>query len=813
MAAAVLAAGLAPVAAHAQAVEPILYVNRSGNCSDTGTGEQWRPFCTIQKAADVVQPGQTVHISSEIYSEGLTFGRSGTPEAPIRFEATSVVNILPPVGYKVTFAQGLHDVQFAGLRFADESKAPASLSLAGTNSLLFERGAFDFSVLDISNASRITIQRSRLYNAVTVGTGASDVVLSTNLMTGSWRPGQPAAVPTLTVSGAVRTVITSNTMKREHSGVLVSGGAADTRFTNNYFLPRYAGGASVHPVVEVAAGATASTKINYSAFGLADGTKLLYRWGGTDYLTLAGFHSATGQGTADVSENMTIAEREGMSFTPIELVDSADAGAPGQLAVDFDGRRRIRNPGKSNPGPSVHDRGAYESYPEIRVNGPELSAADTPDGLTAVWKDITYSSSWGGIKAQATYTWSDGAVETELIDLPPVTGRWVKGVLKPVTHRFGYPGMNVVELTLTLPGQPVTPVKQSQLVYVPALTSVPVRFTPDTSQVEADFDGDGHDDLLTWESQTRGEGWFLHKGSDGTITPALEPAWLAYCWNASAMHLTAGDFDGNGTPELGILFQRTNGYAGFYTFAFNKATGKFDEPKLRWEAPYWGTGTKYVSTGDFNGDGRADLALFYSYGGSHVSVFTLNGNADGSLGGFKQQWNAPQWGGGTQSMTAGDFNGDGKSDLALFYSYGGSHVAVFTLDGGKIAQRWNAPHWGGGTKFVQAGNFAGDGKTDLTLFYDYGKGHVTVFSLAAGDGGTFTELSTIWDGAVWGAGTRAIRAGNYTTKTGRADIVLLYKYDDSTSALFRISPAQTGKYSGPKALWNSVNWQQPWAIL
>ena len=62
-----------------------------------------------------------------------------------------------------------------------------------------------------------------------------------------------------------------------------------------------------------------------------------------------------------------------------------------------------------------------------------------------------------------------------------------------------------------------------------------------------------------------------------------------------------------------------------------------------------------VTAGDFNGDGRQDLATNLAAG---VGVFLGNGN--GTFGGMITT------GGGNngQSIVAGDFNGDGKLDLA-----------------------------------------------------------------------------------------------------------------------------------------------------
>ncbi len=61
------------------------YVSTSGDDSHPGTFSQ--PFRTVQRAADLVAPGDSVLIRSGVYREYLTVERSGAPGAPISFAA------------------------------------------------------------------------------------------------------------------------------------------------------------------------------------------------------------------------------------------------------------------------------------------------------------------------------------------------------------------------------------------------------------------------------------------------------------------------------------------------------------------------------------------------------------------------------------------------------------------------------------------------------------------------------------------------------------------------------------------------------
>ncbi|WP_168714657.1 right-handed parallel beta-helix repeat-containing protein [Streptomyces sp. A0592] len=85
--------GLATMGAGtAHAASRTYFVSPSGNDSNSGTSTQ-APFRTLQKAADSVEPGDTVSIMNGTYSERsagssvLTIKRSGLPGAPITFTA------------------------------------------------------------------------------------------------------------------------------------------------------------------------------------------------------------------------------------------------------------------------------------------------------------------------------------------------------------------------------------------------------------------------------------------------------------------------------------------------------------------------------------------------------------------------------------------------------------------------------------------------------------------------------------------------------------------------------------------------------
>src|SRR5215469_15577325 len=72
-----------------------------------------------------------------------------------------------------------------------------------------------------------------------------------------------------------------------------------------------------------------------------------------------------------------------------------------------------------------------------------------------------------------------------------------------------------------------------------------------------------------------------------------------------------------------------------------------------------GTSPMAISVGDFNGDGKIDIAVANN-GSGDVSI--LLGNGDGT---FQSAVNFSA-GNNPKAIAVGDFNGDGKLDLAVF---------------------------------------------------------------------------------------------------------------------------------------------------
>src|SRR5204863_4967814 len=115
--------------------------------------------------------------------------------------------------------------------------------------------------------------------------------------------------------------------------------------------------------------------------------------------------------------------------------------------------------------------------------------------------------------------------------------------------------------------------------------------------------------------------------------------------------------------------------------------------------PYWG------AVGDFNADGKQDLAVSNSDSNT-ISILLGDGTGNFSAATNLGVASIPE------GVAVGDFNGDGKQDLAV--ATGG--VSIFLGDGtGNFGARTDFSAGGDEPKSVAVGDFDGDGKQDLAV--------------------------------------------------------------------------------------------------
>jgi Bacterial Ig-like domain (group 3)/FG-GAP-like repeat len=183
----------------------------------------------------------------------------------------------------------------------------------------------------------------------------------------------------------------------------------------------------------------------------------------------------------------------------------------------------------------------------------------------------------------------------------------------------------------------------------------------------------------------------------------------------NGVDIATGDFNGDGTPDFVIGNDKitpNTGFSGVTVFIANPATGSL-QPGVNYSGNAKTSSLQYVAVADFNADGKLDIAAADSVNGA-VWIFT--GNGDGTF-------NSPtvSYPTGTAAsalgLVVGDFNGDGKPDLAVVnnYSTGTADVAVLIGNGdGTFQAPVNYPIAAPATNITTA-DLNGDNKLDLIV--------------------------------------------------------------------------------------------------
>jgi beta-lactam-binding protein with PASTA domain len=325
-----------------------------------------------------------------------------------------------------------------------------------------------------------------------------------------------------------------------------------------------------------------------------------------------------------------------------------------------------------------------------------------------------------------------------------------------------------------------------------------------------DFNGDGNQDLAVANAGSSTVSILLGNGTGGFSAGATFAA------GGHPDDMAVGDFNGDGIPDLavgnsGTCCTFTNSNVSVF---LGKGDGTFGAP-TSFPSPA-GTVPVSVAVGDFNGDGKPDLAVVNDVSNT-VSI--LMGNGDGTFGGtpvldanghvtgFTGPAQTIAVGTGADFVAVGDFNGDGKLDLAVVNegtccAFTDSSVSILLGNGdgtfggtatfdtnGTFLGFMGPPHnvfAGIGALSVAVGDFNGDGKLDLavTAFNEYNAGlgfdndpEVSILlgngdgtfgapsKFAVGDGGAFDTVYQVVVGDFNGDGKLDVAAVTDDTAT------------------------------------------------
>jgi hypothetical protein len=318
------------------------------------------------------------------------------------------------------------------------------------------------------------------------------------------------------------------------------------------------------------------------------------------------------------------------------------------------------------------------------------------------------------------------------------------------------------------------------------------------SVVAADFDGDGDKDLAYVAAPTnadlRSGGYLGVRLNDGKGKLGAETRVAA---DDGPTHLAAGDLNRDGRPDLVVTAREItsdtvsvylNTGSGFGPRTSYKTAGGpqavaladldgdgdldvvvagFADPQRGPGRPATGIATHLnagdgslggptiygardegepfdVATGDFNRDGRPDVAVAdFNFGLAGQNVYVYLGTGGGALGAPALYATGP-----ASDIATADLDRDGDDDIAVGSDR--ATVLLATGDGGFAAPREYAPSSGGSAQELALGELDGDGDTDIAA------GPEALRVLLGNGRGAFTADP----GAFPPGGTRAIVAAD-----------------------------------------------------
>ena len=311
----------------------------------------------------------------------------------------------------------------------------------------------------------------------------------------------------------------------------------------------------------------------------------------------------------------------------------------------------------------------------------------------------------------------------------------------------------------------------------PATTQIAV---PDLQRntIRADFNGDGKDDVLVAHiSGTDAVNyWVSTSTGSGLNAPVLWSSQPTFSW--SNERIVAADIDGDGKSDLVVMHK--SGTDGVNLWWFRSTGTSFADPVLLGSPTGLTAGFSYnyskLTAADYNGDGKDDVAIAHLSGTDAVNYWVFTSTGSGLNAPVKWSYQSTfSW--NNEQVVSADIDGDGKRDLIVMHRTGtdGVNLWWFQSTGTSFASPVLvlSPAFSYDSSKITAADFNGDGKGDVAIAHISGTDAVNYWVFTSTGSGLNAPVKWSYQANFSWSNERIVPAD--IDGDGKSDLIVMHK--------------------------------------
>jgi RHS repeat-associated protein len=555
---------------------------------------------------------------------------------------------------------------------------------------------------------------------------------------------------------------------------------------------------------------------NYWVVTQKDGTKYYYGYQATEHSTnTCGRILAAGDSSKtllwslskvmDIHGNYYIIEYNqdttNGDYYPVKITYTKNERKPLQAVRTIEFSNELRNDHCVMYNPTKQDMDHRLKWITVKMNGKllrkwrldyEYGTATGRSRLTAIQEygsDGNAPDGWevsgsfvgtGKVLPKVGFEWTDNNISTNFFVMKNiyVSQNFINSGVEKITGDFNGDGKTDIALRDTTGGLSSIPIYFSNGDGSFNFTNIDVSINWINCPVDiipGDYNGDGKTDIAL-RSRNSSDGWqsipIYFSNGDGSFT--ITNIAVLQNWINSPAETIPGDFNGDGKTDIALRYPDRWESIPIY---FSNGDGSFRTTNI--DVQYnWINCPVITMVGDYDGDGKTDIALRYPDRWESIPMYLSNGDGGFRITNIDVQYN---WINTQASTMLGDYDGDGKTDIALRYPDRWESIPMYFSNGDGSFRITNISvneNWINCPVEVIPGDFNGDGKIDFTTRYPNRWASLPMY-FSNGDGSFKAMNTAITENNI--NTTSEVMLGDYNGD-GKQDIALR-KTDGSWSSI------------------------------